>query len=171
MAGHALLNQVSEIRDAINIDGEVYYIQLSWYRLTDVPGYVVGLKFTDSSGSMDAAKIGHTNPYTLAKAIGNKAMQILKNYLEEVSIFGFYLLTDDLEERRPGGVEPKRRIYNAQAIRIHRRVKYKLQYLTSFQVQGGVGWVMSEKPADGYEQFHIFENELAKNVRITHHVD
>lgn len=171
MAGHPLINQVAENKEAITIDGIVYCVHITWHRMPGVDGYLVGLKFSDAGGSMDSAKIGSANPYKLADAVRIRAAQILMRDLANISIFGFYLLTDDLENRRSGSAKIKRKFYHTGATFIHESVKHKLQYLTSFDVQGGMGWVMSENQIETYENFGLFENELSKPLRITNHVN
>ena len=159
------MNQVKSKTDIIAVDGQKYNVHLSYHRVTGVDGFVVGLKFSDESGSMDSSKPGSVNPFALGTAVANKAAQMLKPDLDAVSILAFYLLTDDLDARRADGGKSKGTVYQANAIRIHRRVKHKLQYLTRFAVQGGLGWAMSENDFGSYDQFKVLENELAKQLR------
>lgn len=75
MAGHALLNQVRHKREAIAVDGEPYHVELSYNRIAGIEGFVVGLKFSDASGSMDSALAKyHANPFRLAKAIASRGI-------------------------------------------------------------------------------------------------
>jgi hypothetical protein len=166
MAGHPLLNQVKSKTDIVAVGGKLYNVHLSYHRVAGVEGLVVGLKFSDESGSMDSAKPGNVNPYALGRAVANKAAQMLKPDLATISILAFYLLTEDLDSRRADGGEAKGSVYHAQAIRIHNRVKDKLQFLTHFTVQGGLGWAMSEHDFATYDQFKVLENELAKQMRV-----
>ncbi len=138
MAGHPLLHQIKEETGIIAAGGTTYNIHLSYHRVAGVEGYVVGLKFSDQSGSMDSSKSGKVNPFLLGNAIAHKTLQMVKSDLDKISVLGFYLLTDDLESRHANGSRLKRRIYNAQAIEIRANVKHKLQYLTSFEVEGGL---------------------------------
>lgn len=166
MAGHPLLNQVKSKTDIVAVDGKLYNVHLSYHRVVGIEGLVVGLKFSDEGGSMDSAKPGNVNPYALGRAVANKTAQMLKPDLEAISILAFYLLTEDLDNRRADGGEAKATIYHAQAIRIHNRVKHKLQNLTRFSVQGGLAWAMSEHDFATYDQFKVLENELAKEMRV-----
>lgn len=167
MAGHPLLTQTGEKSDVVSVDGIAYYIHLSWHRIVGIDGNIVGLKFADQKGSTDSAKRGHVNPYLLGKAISMKVVQMLEPELDRIAVFGFYLLTGDIEDRHEGGGVIKVQRYNAQALKIHAGVKHKLQHLTRFEVQGGVAWAMSENDFATYEHFKIFENELAKQIRIS----
>ena len=74
------------------------------------------------------------NPYSLAKAVAYRAVQMLKPDLDNVSIMGFYLLTEDIDARGPNASRAKTRIYNTKAATMHRELKDKLQYLTAFEV-------------------------------------
>ncbi len=166
MTGHPLLNQVKDKTEIISVDGKTYNVHLSYHRIAGVEGFVVGLKFSDESGSMDSSKSGNVNPFTLGTAVANKAAQMLKSDLDSVSILAYYLLTEDLDARRTDGGKSKGKVYHAQAIRIHRRVKHKLQHLTRFEVKGGLGWAMTVNDFGSYDQFKVLENELAKQMRV-----
>jgi hypothetical protein len=167
MAGHPLLNQVRSKSEEITVNGETYYIELSYNRVAGIPGFVVGLKFSDANGSMDSAMIKHPpNPYSLAKAVAWRAVQMLKPDLDNVSIMGFYLLTEEIDARGPNASKAKTRIYNTKATTMHRELKDKLQYLAAFEVEGGVGWAMSVNHYSTYQQFDVFQNELAKQMRM-----
>lgn len=167
MTGHRLLNQVKEKSEIVVANGAIFSIHISYHKIAGIEGYVAGLKFSDQYGSMDSAKKGTTNPFQLGIAIANKAVQMLKPDLHQISVLGFYLLTEDLESRRANGARSKRRIYHAQALEIHSELKHKLRYLTSFDVDGGLGWAMSANDFDSYEQFKVFETELAKQIRMS----
>lgn len=105
--------------------------------------------------------------YRLGRVIATKAVQMLEPELQKIAILGFFLLTEDLEVRQPDAVAIKQKQYHAKAIVIHSKLKHRLPYLTSFEVQGGLGWAMSEKDFTTYDQFKVLESELAKQVRIT----
>lgn len=168
MAGHPLLNQVRSKSEAIVVDNETYNIVLSYNRVIGIEGYIVGVKFSDASGSMDSSLIKYpSNPFGLARAVAYRVSQMLKPDLDDVAIMGFYLLTEELDARRPGGGKLKTRVYGNQALLIHGEVKHKLQYLTTFEVVGGVGWAMSVAPHTAYEPFDVLKNELAKQIRTT----
>ena len=92
---------------------------------------------------------------------------MIKPDLATISIFGFYLLTDELAERSPNGVRRKMQLYSAKAGVMHRDLIGKLQHLTEFEVVGGAAWVLSEKPYQAYQQFALLEKELAKQMRVT----
>ena len=63
-------------------------------------GHAVGLKFEDFAGSMDSSKTGvKVSGRGLARAIGLRAVKMLGD-LRGVDFFGFYLLTENLEERQ-----------------------------------------------------------------------
>jgi hypothetical protein len=167
MAGHPLLNQVKEKTEIAHIGGSIYHIHLSYHRVTGIEGYVAGLKFSDQDKNMDSSKIGKVNPFQLGIAIANKAKQMVAPDLDQISILGFYLLTDDLEARKKGGSRLKKRLYNAQALEIHSQVKNKLPHLTRLETDRGAGWAMSEHNFSSYHEFQIFERELAKQLRIS----
>ncbi|MEN9868899.1 MAG: hypothetical protein RL748_4489 [Pseudomonadota bacterium] len=167
MAGHPLLNQVRSKSEPITVNGKTFNIVLSYNRVIGIDGYVVGLKFTDAIGSMDSSQAKAIHGMVLGNAIAHRAVQMLKPDLDCIAILGFYLLTDDLDLRRPGGRSTKIWLYDQQATTIHRNLKDKLQHLTNFEVQGGTAWAMSAKPYGAYDQFKLLENELAKQIRIT----
>lgn len=168
MAGHSLLNQVNSKSEFIVVNGETYNIVLTYNRVVGIQDFIVGVKFTDADGSMDSAKVKYPpNPYSLAKAIAYRVVQMVKLDLDKVAVVGFYLLTDDLDARGPDAAKAKARIYNAKAIAMHREFKHKLQYLTAFEVDGGVGWALSVNHYSTYQQFDVFKNELAKQIRVT----
>lgn len=140
---------------------------MSYNRVIGIDGYVVGLKFADQDGSMDSAKATGAHGVSLGIAISYRAIQMIKPDLDNISILGFYLLTEDLEARRPGGGRLKVRLYGTRALEIHAAVKHKLQCLTHFQVEGGYAWAMTENHYSTYDQFNIIEKELAKQMRVS----
>ncbi len=76
------------------------------------------------------------------------------------------LLTEDLEASRPGGANAKGRAYDRAARAMHDILRGKLSHLTRFDAQGGIAWIMSEKPYDQYEQIAVLERELAKQIMV-----
>lgn len=166
MAGHPLLNQVKEKKEVASIGGTIYNIHLTYHNISGIEGYVAGLKFSDRYQSMDSSKSGKVNPFLLGSVIASKAIEMITPDLDQIAILGFYLLTDDLENRRKGGARLKKRLYNAQAIEIHSKVKSKLSHLTRFETDGGLGWAMSKEDFSSYKEFKIFERELAKQLRV-----
>jgi hypothetical protein len=165
MAGHPLLNQVRSKSESIAINGETYNIVLSYNQVVGIQGFVVGLKFTDASGSMDSAAAKPVHGIQLSLAIAHRAIQMIKPDLDSVEILGFYLLTDELEGRKVGGTKQKKRMYGNQAIKMQQAFKDKLQHLANLEVEGGAAWVLSTKPYSDYEQFNLLEKELAKQLR------
>lgn len=166
MAGHPLLHQIRSKNELITVNGKTYDIIISYNRVIGIEGYVVGLKFTDATGSMDSSKAAGAHGPALANAVAHRAVQMIKPDLANISILGFYLLTEELEARRPGGGKAKIRIYRAHATTMHKNLVEKLQHLTEFEVDGGTAWAMSTKPYNVYEQFNLLEKELAKQMRI-----
>ncbi len=167
MAGHPLLNQVRTKSEPLVVDGKTYQIVLSYNRVIGIDGYVVGLKFADETGSMDSAKPAKTHGIRLANAVAYRAVQMIKPDLATISILGFYLLTAELDERRPNGSLRKILLYRAKAGVMHRQLLDHLQYRGEFEVTGGVAWVLSEKPYHEYDQYTLLESELAKQMRVT----
>lgn len=166
MAGHSLLNQVRTKNEVVVVDGKPFTVILSYNTVAGIDGYVVGLKFTDGTGSMDSAIAKPVDGIQVGLAVAHRAIQMLKPDLHRVAILGFYLLTDDIDTSRPRGSDVKIWMYNRQARTLHRICKDKLQHLTRFDVQGGTAWVMSEKPYSSYEHVSILESELAKQLRV-----
>lgn len=166
MTGHPLVNYVKEKKDTVLVGGSIYKIHLTYHKVLGIKGYVAGLKFSDHFDSMDSSKTGKVNPFLLGSAIARKTIQMIKPDLEKISIFGFYLLTDDIESRRKGGSRLKKRLYNAQAIEIHSKVKHKLPHITRIETDGGLGWSMSKEDFSNLRDFKIFERELAKQLRV-----
>lgn len=167
MAGHSLLNQVRTKNEIVVVDDAQYNVILSYNKVVGIDGYVVGVKFTDGTGSMDSAVAKSANGIRLSLAISHKTIQMLKPDLHQVAILGFYLLTDDIDASRPGGSDVKIWAYTRQARTIHKACKDRLQYLTRFDVQGGTAWAMTEKPYSTYEHVSVLENEIAKQLRIS----
>ncbi|WP_299948049.1 hypothetical protein [uncultured Microbulbifer sp.] len=166
MAGHPHLNQVRSKTDLISVNGKAYNVELTYHVVFGLDGYVVGLKFSDHLGGMDSSKRGHTNPYALGKAVAQSVIKLITPDLYKVSILGFYLLTDDLANRRKDAVQLKRRLYHAKAVDIHEAVSHHLKHLIQVEVDGGLGWAMSTKDFPSYSQFEVFERELAKELRV-----
>jgi hypothetical protein len=166
MAGHPLLNLARTKSEALVINGKIFNIILSYNHVLGIPGFVVGLKFADETGSMDSAKAKGVNGIALANAIAHRAVQMLKPDLANIAILGFYLLTDDLAASRPGRQATKILLYDHQASVIHQQLKNKLRHHANFEVQGGVAWTMSDRPYTDFEQFTLLENELAKQIRV-----
>jgi len=150
----------------IRVDGAMYNIHLTYHRVAGVKGYLAGLKFSDRFDSMDSSKIGKVNPFLLGSAIARKTVQMITPDLDQISIFGFYLLTDDIESRKQGGSRLKKRLYNAQAIEIHSKVKHRLPHLARVEAAGGFGWAMGKEDFSRQNDFEIFERELAKQLRV-----
>lgn len=166
MAGHPALSYVKEKREIVSISGSIYKVHLTYHKVSGISGYVAGIKFSDSSDSMDSSKTAKVNPFLLGSAIAQRTIQMIKPDLKQISILGFYLLTDDLETRRQGASKLKKRLYNAQAIEIHSKVKYRLPHLTRVETDGGIGWAMSEHDFESLDEYKIFEQELAKELRV-----
>ena len=166
MAGHSLLNQVRSKTETLAVDGETYNIVLTYNKVLGIAGYVVGLKFSDSSGSMDSSKAKPVIAPRLSLAVAHRAVQMIKPDLDSIEILGYYLLTDDLESRKTGGSKVKKRLYGNGAARMQQALKDKLQHLANLEVDGGAAWIMSAKPYSDYEQFNLLEKELAKQLRV-----
>jgi hypothetical protein len=139
MPESSLLTQVKESNAVIFVGGDAYTIHLSYHRMTGFAGYVVGLKFSDGTGSMDSSKVRQIDGLQTGRVIAQKAVQMLLPELSETSFLGFYLLTEGLEVRGPRAVAAKKRLYNAQAIAIHKQVKHRLPVLARLEVDGGAG--------------------------------
>ncbi len=86
---------------------------------------------------MDSARAANVNGMALANAVAHRAVQMIKPDLATIAILGFYLLTDELAERRPNGARRKTQLYSAKASVMHRNLIGKLQHLTEFEVVGG----------------------------------
>jgi hypothetical protein len=166
MAAHPLLNQVRSKSEILVVNGKSFNVVLSYNKVHGIDGYVVGLKFSDASGSMDSSKSSALDAHQLSIAVSRKAVQMLKPELDSVEILGYFLLTDDIEVRKMGGSVGKKRVYSNGAIRMRRELKDRLQHLANLEVDGGAAWILSVKPYSDYEQFHLLENELAKQLRI-----
>lgn len=167
MAGHPLLNQVRTKIEPLVVDGKTYQIILTYNRVIGIDGYVVGLKFADDAGSMDSAKAGNAHGIRLANAVAYRAVQMVRPDLAAISILGFYLLTEELEQRSAKGALRKIQLYSAQAGRIQREFIEHFQHLTEFSVAGGTAWLLSKMPYHAYNQYPLLEKELAKQLRVT----
>ncbi|WP_338847747.1 hypothetical protein V8J88_03255 [Massilia sp. W12] len=166
-AGHPLLNQIRSKTETVSVQGIPFHVILSYNKVAGIDGYVIGLKFSDAEGSMDSAKAKQANGIQIALAIAHRAVQMLTPDLHSISILGFYLLTDEIEARRPGGSRLKVRLYSSQAAAMHQALQHKLQHLSRFTTEGGVAWVLSEHPHANYGQFNALKSELAKQIRTT----
>ncbi|WP_338846946.1 hypothetical protein V8J88_24665 [Massilia sp. W12] len=167
MAGHHLLNEVRTKQEAIVVDETPYMVMLSYNKVAGIDGYVVGLKFTDASGSMDSAIAKPAYAVRISFAIAQKAVQMLRPDLPQIAVLGFYLLTDDLDARSPVARKAKIRVYRNRAHDIHLAIQDKFRFMSQMDVSGGVAWVYTEKELKTYGQLHLLEHELAKQIRIT----
>jgi hypothetical protein len=166
MSGHPRVSQVKEQTSIISVMGGVYNVHLSFHTIKGIEGYVAGLKFTDQSNSMDSSKRGNVSGLSLGKAISREAVRLIQPELKNISVFGFYLLTDDLADRSERAVAIKKKVYGAQAIKIHGKVSHELPFLNALEVEGGLGWAMSRDDFNSYDEFHAFEDELSKNMQV-----
>ncbi len=166
MAAHPLLNQVRSKSEAIVVDNETYNVVLSFNTVHGIDGYVVGLKFSDASGSMDSSKTKPVNGMRLALAISRRAIQMIKPDIDSVEILGFYLLIDRVENKKTAEKLQKKTVYDIRANKMQQALKDKLQHLANLEVEGGAAWIMSAKPYNEYEQFNLLEKELAKQLRV-----
>ena len=162
MAGHHLLQKTQEKSSIVALDGKNYTVRLTYHEIPGISGKAVGIKFTNDQGSMDSAEVGNASGLVLARAIGNRVVQMITPDLPNISIIGFYLLTEELGKRKANAIRVKNRAYGHGAREIHKRVKHKLPHFASLHTNGGIGWVMSESNLLGSEQYRIFEQELAK---------
>lgn len=167
MAGHPLLNQVRAKNEIIVVDSKEYEVVLSYNKVAGIDGYVVGLKFTDDTGSMDSSIAKRTYAIPVALAIAHRAVQMLKPDLHQIAILGFYLLTDDLDAGSLLAKKAKIRVYNNRAIEMHKSFRDTLPHMARLDTLGGVAWIFTEKSYNSYEQFNLLENELAKQIRAT----
>lgn len=166
MSNQAILSPVREKTSLVVVSGNTYNISCSYHNLPGIPGYVVGIKFSDRTNSMDSSKSGNTHAFKLAIAIGERAIQMIRPDLNKTSIIGFYLLTDDLSARNPKAIQLKQRVYGNQAILMHEKVKHKLPKLTMLRTSGGLGWTMSSHDFQSSETFNIFQRELGKRLEL-----
>ncbi|WP_444956963.1 hypothetical protein [Microbulbifer sp. ZKSA002] len=150
----------------MSYSGTFFNVEVSYHIVFGVDGYVAGLKFSDRNNSTDAAKAVKVNPFGLGRLVAQSAIKMILPDLDKISIFGFYLLTDDLDTRRRRGSEFKKRVYTAKAIDIHKHVKHRLKHISRIEVEGGMGWAMSTKDFPSYSQFKVFERELAKQLEV-----
>ncbi len=167
MAGHTLLNQVRTKSEVVIVNNQPYTVVLSYNKVADMDGYVIGLKFADAEGSMDSATIKPTYAISVALAVAHRAVQMLKPDLANTIILGFYLLTDDLDARGPLAKKAKIRVYNNRAQEMHKALQHRLPHLARLETLGGVAWLFTEKIHTAYSQFNRLENELAKQIRTT----
>ncbi|MFA0812909.1 hypothetical protein [Microbulbifer epialgicus] len=166
MAGHPQLNQVKSKTERVPYSGTFFIVEISYHNIDGIDGYVVGLKFYDQSNSTDSAKVARVHPFGLGRIVAQTAIKMILPDLDQISIFGFYLQTEGLEARRKGGAARKKEMYQAKALLMHKDVKSKLKHLTRFEVDGGLGWTMSEHDYSSYPQLEFFERELAKQLEV-----
>ncbi|ROS01097.1 hypothetical protein EDC56_1523 [Sinobacterium caligoides] len=171
MAGHPSLHLTDERKKKVLYLDKEYEICLSFHKLDNIDGDVVGLKFTDAKASMDASKKVNLNGPKLGKFIAQHAVQMLGN-LDNISFLGFYLLTDEIvEERGFRAALAKERIYNTQAIFIHDMVREELPYHMKIKAEGGVGWGMSKENLNSIPQYRLLISELGKEITEAIHAD
>lgn len=118
MAGHPLLISQKVNRSRLAIQNRIFEVELSYYKYNQVDGYLVGLKFSDETGSMDSSKSGNFDGYALGRAIGGRAVSMLRPDINKTALLGFYLLTEDLSARGERAVSAKARQYRFQARQI-----------------------------------------------------
>ena len=166
MAGHPLLPLEGEEISKISIGGRVFNINLSFHKTVGLKGSIVGLKFTDDKQSMDSSKKVNIHAAQLAVAIGDKVVQMLEPHIKNISILGFYLLTDDLSARSDKAVRLKKRVYGSTAVKIHSNIKHELPILKMLEVDGGIGWAMSRDNFMVSSHFDTFVSELGKQLEV-----
>jgi len=166
MAGHPLLPLVREETSRLSIGGRAFNINLSFHKSVGLNGSIVGLKFTDDKQSMDSSKKVNIHAAQLAVAIGKKVLQMLEPDIKNISILGFYLLTDDLSARSDRAVRLKKRVYGSTAVKIHSKIKHELPILQMLEVKGGIGWAMSRENFMVSNHFDVFVSELGKQLEV-----
>lgn len=167
MSGHPSLPQIKAKSSAITVSGSVYTIHLSYHEVSQVSGYVVGIKFADRNNSMNPANRGSVNGAQLGIAIGQRIMQMVESDLDSIALLGFYLLTDGLDQRGDKAIRAKKRIYSSTAVKIHTQVKHRLPLLKMLEVSGGVGWAMSRQDFNQSREFDALVQQLGKQLEIS----
>ncbi|MCO1336517.1 hypothetical protein MO867_19475 [Microbulbifer sp. OS29] len=156
------MTEKDERTDVLLYGGRKYNIKLSFHQVKNMNGHAVGLKFEDSTGSMDSSKTGvSVSGRGLARAIGLRAVEMMGD-LRGVDFFGFYLLTDGLNERQ---IRLKDALYSIQAKEMHKAVKDTLPHGIKIDVEGGIGWGMSRYEPQTLPQMQLFLEELGKTIR------
>ena len=166
MTGQQILTYEKEKISVTIVNGMEYTVQVSYMKIQGVNGTAVGIKFTNAAGSMDPAKGGSVSFLKLARAIGGKAAQMILQDIKNISIVGFYLLTEDLAKRSDTAVAAKQRAYTSGARLIHKDLKGYLPILTMYDSDGGLGWTMSKKDLEQTNELDLFKEELRKTLQV-----
>lgn len=167
MGSHALLRVIKEDTSVVSVDGFKYTVVISTHDVPSINGDVLGIKFTNQNGSMDASiKQKGIDSYRIIDALAYRATQMIAPTLYKVSIIGFYLLTDGLDDRGPIAVNAKARLYNMGARKIHKGLKHELPLIERMKLEGAFGWVMTKSDITQTTLFKEIQKEFANQIEV-----
>jgi hypothetical protein len=165
MGNHALLRTIKEDRSVVSVDGFKYTVVISWHDVPSISGDVLGLKFMNQDGAMDASiKQKGVNSYSIINALAHRATQMITPTLDRVAVIGFYLLTDGLDDRGPLAKAGKARLYNFGALQIHEAFKHELPLIARLKLEGAFGWVMTKSDIRQTSLFRELQKEFANQI-------
>ncbi len=165
MGGHALLRTIKEERSVVAVDGNKYTVVISWHDVPSMSGDVLGIKFTNQDGAMDASiKQNGINSFAIIDALAHRATQMIAPTLHRVAAIGFYLLTDGFAERGPGALAGKERLYNMGARKIHKGLKHELPLIARMKLEGAFAWVMTKSDVRQTTLFREIQKEFSSQI-------
>lgn len=167
MAGHPLLPIIKENKSEITVSGAKYTVVVSTHKVDGLEGDVLGIKFQNEYGSMDSSiAVKGVDSYQVINALASKTQSMILPVLNQVSMIGFYLLTNGLEVRGGDAVSAKNRLYNMGARKIHKNFKHELPIITKMRIEGAFGWVMSKSDITQSNLYVELEREFARQIEI-----
>lgn len=167
MAGHSLLPIIKENKSEITVSGAKYTVVVSTHRVQGLEGDVLGIKFQNEFGSMDSSiAVKGVDSYQVINSLASKTQSMILPVLNQVSMIGFYLLTDGLEARGQDAISAKSRLYNMGARKIHKNFRHELPVITKMRIEGAFGWIMSKSDIKQSNLYIELEREFARQIEI-----
>ena len=167
MGSHALLRIINEETSVVSVDGFKYTVVISTHDVPTLSGDVLGVKFMNEDGSMDASirqKGIHT--FRVIDALAYRATQMIAPNLHRVAIIGFYLLSDGLDDRSARAKRAKVRLYNFGALKIYEAVKHELPLIEQMKLEDAFGWVLTKNDIKQTTLFKEIQKEFANQIEI-----
>lgn len=165
MGNHALLRTVKEDISVVSVDGFKYSVVISLHDVPSISGDVLGIKFMNQDGAMDASiKQKGVNSYAIIDALALRATQMIAPTLHRVAVIGFYLLTDGLDDRGPGAIDAKVRLYSMGARKIHKGLKHELPLIERMKLEDAFGWIMTKSDIRQTTLFSEIQKEFTNQI-------
>jgi hypothetical protein len=167
MGSHALLRTIKEETSVVSVDGFKYTVVISTHDVPTLSGDVLGIKFMNQDGAMDASiRQKGVDSYRIIDALAYRATQMIAPNLHRVAIIGFYLLSDGLDDRGPKAIRAKARLYSMGARKIHKSCKHELPLIEQMKLEDAFGWVMTKSDIRQTTLFKEIQKEFANQIEV-----